>query len=374
MTHGLEPSEAEADSGLLIEDQEGESGSPEESQGGDGQPEEEGEEESVYWGHQAQGLPEGSAGLDRLTHLGASALKDLFSEYPEAGKDPGRLGLILCLSSGYLDWAQAFKAGEANDGFPTGVFVDPDEGARVEEMKNSLVSNLLSLVPDLPEPAWTGLVLEDQAGFAEGVARAAALLTQGRLDSCLLGGIDCRVDPEMLKALEEMGLLQTPDFPAGFIPGEAGAFLLLTAPASAPEPLAWIEATAQGAEGAHRLSGAPQVGAALTETVRTALGKLESTDALTLVLGSANGSPWNSNEWGYLLSRVRALGAARHWFPVDGFGEVGASLGPVAACTAMRGFSRGYAGGDRALLVLSSESGRKGAVVMSRWGKGGGTL
>jgi len=332
-----------------------------------------GVEGAAYSGHQVRGLPEGLAGMERLAHLGASALNDLFSEFPEAGEGLGRLGLILCLPSGYLDWARASDAGEAGDAFSSGVFLDPAEAARLQDLKTSLIPILLSLAPNLPKPAWTGLVLEDQAGFAEGVARAAALLSQGRLDSCLLGGIDSRLDLGMLRALEEMGLLTTPDFPAGFIPGEAGGFLLLRAPGAAPEPLAWIDAAAQGAEAVHRFSEAPPVGDSLTETVRLALGSGGSADDGLLVLGSVNGSPWNSNEWGYLLTRLRAIGAADHWFPVGSFGETGASLGPIAACMAIRGFARDYAGADQALLVLSSESGRKGAVVIRRPASTGGT-
>jgi 3-oxoacyl-[acyl-carrier-protein] synthase-1 len=331
------------------------------------------EEDVAYSGHQVLNLPKGMAGLDRLAHLGASALHDLFSEFPEAGEGLGRLGLILCLPSGYLDWARASLEGEAEDAFSTGVFLDPTEGARIQELKSALIPALLSLVPDLPEPAWTGLVLEDQAGFAEGTARAAALLSQGRLDSCLLGGIDSRLDPDLLKAMEELGLLMTPDFPAGFIPAEAGGFILLQAPGAVPDPLAWVDAAAQGAEAVHRFSGAPPVGDSLTQTVRLGLGSGGSADTRLLVLGSLNGSPWNSNEWGYLLSRLRVLGAADHWFPVGSFGEAGASLGPLSACMAIRGFARDYAAADLALIVLSSESGRKGAVVLRRPAPTGGT-
>jgi 3-oxoacyl-[acyl-carrier-protein] synthase-1 len=103
------------------------------------------------------------------------------------------------------------------------------------------------------------------------------------------------------------------------------------------------------------------------------LGNGDSTNEPLLVLASVNGSPWNSNEWGYLLVRIRPLGAADHWFPVDSVGEVGAAFGPVGACMAMRGFARDYAGADRALIVLSSESGRKGAVVMRKGVAAGGS-
>jgi 3-oxoacyl-[acyl-carrier-protein] synthase-1 len=366
----VEPDEVNVSSEGPIGGQEGEENVEGEGQGA-GDDLSEGEE-SVNWGHQARGLPEGSTGMERLARLGAAALTDLFSEYPEAGNELGRLGLILCLPSGYLDWAHPAVTGEGEDAFSSGVFVDPAEGARLQVVKDALLPTLFSLVPDLPEPTWTGLVLEDQAGFAEGVARAVALLSQGRLDSCLLGGIDSRLDPEMLKALEELGLLQTPDFPAGFIPGEAGAFLLLRPSGAAPEPLAEITAAAQAADGAHRFSGAPPVGDSLTETVRLVLGGEGATEAGLLVLGSVNGSPWTSNEWGYLLTRLRVVGDAHHWFPVGSIGETGAALGPVSACMAMRGFARGYAGAHQAVIVLSSESGRKGAVVMRRSESAGG--
>lgn len=335
----------------------------------EGEEKPEGEEGPAYYGHRARDLPDGLTGTERLAHLGAAALSDMFSEFPEAGKGLGRLGLILCLPSGYLDWAHSFLGGAADDAYASGVFVDPGEGERTEEMKNTLVPALLSLGPDIPAPTWTGLVLEDQAGFAEGVARAAALLSRGRLDSCLVGGVDSRVGHDLLEALAEMGLLQTPEFPAGFIPGEAGAFLLLRAPGAGSEALAWIDAAARGADAGHRFSGAPPVGDTLTDVVRLALGAGGAGSAggsPLLVFGSVNGSPWTSNEWGYLLTRVRELGEAAHSFPVGSFGEAGSSFGPLAACMAIQGLARGYAGADRAVIVLSSESSRKGAVVMRR--------
>ncbi len=322
------------------------------------------EEEMVFWGHAVRNIPEGSRGMDRLAHLGALALEDLFSEFPDVGENLGRFGLIVCLPSGYLEWALSFAAGASRDAFSSGVFVDPNESARLQAARESLLPTLLSLAPDLPEPVWTGLVLEDQAGFAEGAARAAALLSQGRLDSCLLGGLDSRLAPEFLEILDSLGLLQTPEFPAGFLPGEAAAFLLLRAPGTAHQPQAWIEGAATAADEAHRFSGAPPVGDSLTEAVRNAMDGRASDQSGLLVTASVNGSPWNSNEWGYLLTRHRSLGEADHWFPVGSFGETGAAFGPVAALMAMRGFSRGYAGAHRAVIVLSSESGRKGAVVL----------
>jgi 3-oxoacyl-[acyl-carrier-protein] synthase-1 len=179
------------------------------------------------------------------------------------------------------------------------------------------------------------------------------------------------VDPSLLEAFADLGLLMTPEFPAGFIPGEAAAFVLLRAPGGPQNPLAWIEGAAQGAEAAHRLSEVPVVADSLTETVGLVLDGGSSAAEPVLALSSVNGSPWTSNEWGYLLTRARGLADAEAWFPVGDVGEVGAALGPVGACLAIRGFSRGYAGAGRSLLVLSSESGRKGAVLLRAPSDGG---
>lgn len=324
------------------------------------------EPESIFSGHRVPDLPSHVPGLERLAQLGARAVGDLFSTIQDPARELGRYALILCLPSGYLEWARAGRSGEAPDAFSTGAFVDPREDSRLEEIKASLIPRLFSLVPGLPQPAWTGLVLEDQASFAEGVARAAALLSQGRIDSCLLGGMDSRVGWEELTAMEEMGLLMTSDFSAGFIPGEAAAFLLLKAPGLPENPPAFLEAAAQGAETNHRFSPDPPLGEALAGVAQAALTNAGVESTPLFVSGTVNGSPWNSNEWGYLLFRTRALNTATHWFPAADFGEVGTAAGHLAACGVLRGFDRGYIDAGHAIILLSAECGRKGAVLMRR--------
>ncbi len=324
------------------------------------------EQESLFSGHRVRDLPSHVSGMERLAQLGAGALEDLFSAIQDPARELGRYALILCLPSGYLEWARTNLSGGAPDAFSTGAFVDPREDARLEEIKAALIPRLFSLFPRLPRPAWTGLVLEDQAGFSEGVGRAAALLAQGRIESCLLGGMDSRVGWEELTAMEEMGLLMTPEFSAGFIPGEAAAFLLLKAPGTPETPVALLAAAAQGAERNHRLSGDPPLGEALAGVARSALSNAGAEGAPLFVSGTVNGSPWHSKEWGYLLYRTRALNAATHWFPAADFGEAGAAAGHLAACGVLRGFDRGYIDAGHAILLLSAECGRKGAVLMRR--------
>jgi hypothetical protein len=324
------------------------------------------EEASSFHGHRVRDIPEEVSGLERLSNLATLALEDLLSGLTDPARELGRYAFILCLPSGYLRWAHSASKGPAPEAFASGVFLDPNEAAYLEEIKRSLLPRVFAAFPDLPQPIWTGLVLEDQAGFSEGVARAAALLSKGRVDSCLLGGVDSRVIFEDREAFEELGLVLTPDFPAGFIPGEGAAFLLLRPSNWAGESLGTVDSAAQATESGHRLSGSPPVAEALTQVARAALQNAGGGAAPVVVLSPVNGSPWISSEWGYLLTRVPALGNGDHIFPAGAFGEMGAADGPVAACMAIRGFARGYLKQSQAMVVLSSECGRKGAVMMRR--------
>ncbi len=218
----------------------------------------------AFFGHRVRDVPDEVQGLERLARLAVLALEDLLSDLSEPARDLGRYALILCLPSGYLRWAHAASRGPAPQAFSSGVFLDPNEPANLEEIQKALLPMIFSSIPDLPQPVWTGLVLEDQAGFAEGMARAAALLTQGRVDSCLLGGVDSRVLFQDRAAYEELGLVLTEDFPAGFVPGEGAAFLQLRPPHWQGASLATFESAAQAAEPGHRVSGSPPVAEGLT--------------------------------------------------------------------------------------------------------------
>lgn len=326
-----------------------------------------------YLGHRVRDVPDEIQGMDRLAGLATLALQDLFSTLTDPARELGRYAFILCLPSGYLSWAHAALEGPAPQAFSSGVFLNPREAEYLAEIQESIIPRIFSAFPDLPRPIWTGIVLEDQAGFSEGVTRAAALLTQGRADSCLLGGVDSRILFQDRRALEDLGLVMTDDFPAGFVPGEGAAFLQLRPPHWTGESLASIQAAAQAAEPEHRLSGSPPVAEALTQVARAALQNAGGGQRPFLVLSPVNGSPWISCEWGYLLARVPTLAEGDYLYPAAAFGEMGAANGPVATCMAIRGFVRGYLGQHGAMVVLSAECGRKGAVMIRRPATPGGS-
>lgn len=210
----------------------------------------------------------------------------------------------------------------------------------------------------------------------------------------ILAAADSLVDPDSLEWLAGHGRLKTPDSPAGLMPGEAGAALLLESEHSArlrkAEVLGHVEAVAVGAappappparkEGpdaagadgeAEELpppmpDGAP-LGRALADAVRQVLpqaaGGARWVGDLYLDL---NGEEWKAQGWGHALvhlSRHLDLEACRTFLPAESLGETGAASAPIGVALALYNFAQD---GTRGALVLSmADDGQVSAIRLS---------
>jgi 3-oxoacyl-(acyl-carrier-protein) synthase len=313
----------------------------------------------------------GFSELGRWVRLGSLGLRNLLAR---SGLDPAELARIpiyLNLPGGYyLECAKQRRA-EARAG--SAPAPDDHAGPSFEDLRPwyeaGVVKKTLAAL-DVPAPQAQGQVFfGDEAGAVPALAAAAAAIGAGRASQCIVGGVDSLVDPAWLPVCDELGLLKTRDRPAGFMPGEAAAFVLLETEARARKRGASILAEVGGfslkRDERRRFSDTPPIGVALSEAILESLGRARG--ACTTFYCNVNGDPVRAFDWGGAQTRIAPhVPTRKDVVPAMAFGSTRAASGLVAACMAARSFEAGYAKSESALVWVASDGGDKGSFIVSR--------
>jgi hypothetical protein len=82
-----------------------------------------------------------------------------------------------------------------------------------------------------------------------------------------------------------------------------------------------------------------------------------------------DGQHHRAYEWGMLQLQLadsdRRLGACPAWMPAQSFGHTGAASGGLGAAIALRALQRGHAPSPSLLVLSSSDSGERAALLVS---------
>lgn len=199
--------------------------------------------------------------------------------------------------------------------------------------------------------------------------QAAKSVAQGEIDFAVIGGVDSLLHGQCVHWLQRERKLLNKQNPAGLIPGEAAAFIVVEserhARARSAKVLARLTAVQLGKESVP--PGKPSSAEALTQVVRALLAALpaDQRNVLRIVI-DLNGERWRFFEWSMADGRSPppAPTFRQLWHPADCLGDVGAATGPALLAIAARAFERGYAVGDVLPVITSSESGERAAVAV----------
>lgn len=212
------------------------------------------------------------------------------------------------------------------------------------------------------------------AGGLLGLRAAMAKLSQGELDACVLAGVDSWLAPTTLEWLEQCDQLHGAgplNNAWGFVPGEAGAALLLlrepVARALQLQPLATLLSVGTAHEPKRIKTETVCIGEGLTTAFLGALAALPPGTLVNDVYCDMNGEPYRADEFGFTALRTKEHFAALPDFcaPADCWGDVaaaGAVLHLVLACAAAH---KGYAQGEFALAWASAEMGERAAALLA---------
>lgn len=211
---------------------------------------------------------------------------------------------------------------------------------------------------------------------------AVSALQQGRLDACLVAGVDSYLDPRTLAWLEcreQWHGVGPTNNSWGFIPGEAAGALLLTRLDEARRfgwtVLGRILSTGQAHETMGQPSGTVCTGTALTQALAMAVSTLQQGSQVSDIYCDLNGEPQRADEFGFAALRLaHALRSPNRFVaPADCWGDVGAAGGPLHAILAVIARRKAYAHGSHALIWASSaESGERRAALIDTQHEGMG--
>jgi 3-oxoacyl-[acyl-carrier-protein] synthase-1 len=208
-------------------------------------------------------------------------------------------------------------------------------------------------------------------GGAAALARAAELIESRQTDFCLVGGVECYFDPQMLEWLADANRLKSEERSSGMIPGEGAAFALLARNDVARRhqipACGSVVSVGRAIEPSPWYLGRPTQGRGLTIAIGNAFSAAPETQKADVTYSDATGEHWRADEWSFAYLRT----AAHHGeplelcHPADCWGDVGAASASLLIALALVNRRRGRARGPVALVCLTSDTrpGR-GAVLI----------
>ncbi|WPB79587.1 hypothetical protein KYC5002_10575 [Archangium violaceum] len=291
------------------------------------------------------------------------SLEDLFTQWSPGNVPPTRIALLINLPSSderpLLLEHLLHEAGRSPG-------VEDETGLFLRGLRPLLMKGL--------EQADLQVLQAGHAGVWVGLQRAAALLETGRVDVCLVGGVDSYLDGPTLEWLDATRKLKTPERPVGLMPGEGAAFLAVekarTARARGLHTLAQFGPLSMGEEpGGYGDGDFRPLGVELASVLVDSIQRNPTKERdISVLLMDLNGQEARAMDWGHALVRcasaVEKLGRMRQWIPASSFGDVGGATAAFLMCIAVRAFSRGYALGHELLLSCCSEQGLRGALIL----------
>jgi 3-oxoacyl-[acyl-carrier-protein] synthase-1 len=219
------------------------------------------------------------------------------------------------------------------------------------------------------------------AGHAAGLIATQAAFTKlahGALDACIVAGVDSYIDPLTLEWLEANDQLHSAgplNNAWGFIPGEAGAALLLmresVAKSAGLQILAVVLGTGTAMESKRIKTETVCIGEGLTQAFRAALAALPAGAKVSDVYCDMNGEPYRADEFGFTALRTKESfeSAADFVAPADCWGDVAAAGGPLYLALATVAGFKSYGKGSFAFAWGSAEQGERAAALIATAGR-----
>ncbi|MCG5052057.1 MAG: hypothetical protein KA712_03765 [Myxococcales bacterium] len=217
------------------------------------------------------------------------------------------------------------------------------------------------------DPARSRVFRQGRAAGFFALAAAEEALARGDFTHVLVGGVDSYLDPVRLARLDAEGRLLGPHTMDGFIPGEGAAVLLLAkVPPAAGVAACRLSGVATAFDAGHRYAEAPALGeglAAALESLRAA-GRGPQGPA-EVVFAGLTGESFGAKTWGVAQLRHRDLISPEALLehPAEGFGDVGAAMGPLLLALADASLVLGHRDGP-ALVWANADRGPCGCAFI----------
>jgi 3-oxoacyl-[acyl-carrier-protein] synthase I len=284
-------------------------------------------------------------GRTKLIKMAASAIREVMQSNPAV--DPEQTPLLLCL-------AEHGRPGRLSDD-DTRLFLDLQEELGVEFSDQSLV------------------ISAGRVSIAIALKHARELIHRQGIRHVLVAASDSLLVAPTLAHFEEKGRLLTRDNSDGFIPGEAGAALLLESGVANSASRLYCDGLGFAVEAAHVDSEEPLRAEGLTTAIKESLrdAHCEMGD-LDFRIADISGEQYYFKEASLALSRTLRQRKDRFdiWHPADCIGEVGATQGLIMLSILKAACEKNYSLGPRMIAHVANDDGKRSAMVLN-WHAGG---
>jgi len=284
-------------------------------------------------------------GLDKLTRMLAPAIRECLRDCDP--REVPRIPLLLCVAERTRPARQ--------EGLEQALFgaVEAELGVRFDQRSRTVAAG--------------------RVGAAVALGLARELIHGQGSRYCVIAGVDSYLLAGTLAAYEARDRLLTAQNSNGFIPGEAAAAVLVTAPKADPAGELVCLGVGLGREAATVESDLPLRAEGMVLAVRNAAAE----SGLTVADTDYRLTDLNCEQYGFreaVLTLGRTLRAIKEehdiWHPADCIGEVGAAIGPCVLGIALTAARKGYAPGPGVLCHFANDDGER-AALMLRYGRPG---
>jgi 3-oxoacyl-[acyl-carrier-protein] synthase I len=209
------------------------------------------------------------------------------------------------------------------------------------------------------------VIAQGRVGGAVGLHHASRLIREGSFPYVIVAGVDSYLIAGTLRAYDDRERLLTAENSNGFIPGEAGAALLLGRPDAGSEMV--CRGLGFALEKATIESDEPLRADGMVAALQQALTAAGLTMAqVGYRMADISGEQYAFKEADLAVSRILR---DRHefqdlWHPADCVGETGAVAVPIMLAVALSAARKGYAAGDPVLAHCGNDDGRRAALVL----------
>ena len=210
------------------------------------------------------------------------------------------------------------------------------------------------------------VIARGRVGIGAALRIAARLIEEDQVPACVVAGADTLLVGPTISSFQERRRLLTSDNSNGFVPGEAGAAVLVRRSSPAAGELLCVS-VGFGTEQSTIESDDPLRAAGLTEAIKKALAAAgATTDDVDYRLTDVNGEQYWFKEASLAMARtVRPVKQDFPiWHPADSIGEVGAAAGPAVLAVALAAARKGYAPGAGVLCQFGSDGPERAAAVL----------
>jgi 3-oxoacyl-[acyl-carrier-protein] synthase-1 len=278
-------------------------------------------------------------GLSKLVHMVVPAIRQCLTHTGEVTSD--RIPLLLCVAEkdrpGRLEDLddQLFRATQA------------ELGARFHS--NSTV------------------IPRGRVAAALAMKLASKLIHEEHVPFCVIAGVDTFLVASMLAAYENKLRLLTSENSNGFIPGEAGAAVLVGPPGRTRAPEVVCLGYGEGREKATIESTEPLRAEGLTQAFRAAFTDSGTSFAsVDFRITDSNGEQYWFKEAALALARSSRQLKQQFdiWHLADCIGETGAAAGPCILAVAQAAALKSYAPGPGTLCHFGTDDGERLALIL----------